>query len=96
MTGTRKVTFEQDQLPGVDDLELDVEYLYEHKPADAVSGEDTNSEIKLVEGWESQVQLAYLKASREAIRKIQLDLVPELEWQNMPKIWSREDANNEQ
>ena len=96
MTGIRKVTFTQEELPGVSDIELEVEYEYLYKGADAVSGEEVDSKITLPDGWELTVHLAYLKASREAIKAIEFDLVQDMEFFGKPKQWAGEDANNEQ
>lgn len=102
MTGTRKVTFEQDQLPGVSDIELEVEYTYEYTPGrnridpDDSYPDEVESEIELEKGWEEIVMAAYVAAAREAIKAIEFNLVPDLNFDNKPKQWAREDANNEQ
>lgn len=95
MTGTKTISIDQSELPGVDDITLDVDWLYEYKAADAVSGEEVDCKITLPEGWESTVLIAYLKAGREAIRRIELDIIPDMEFDSKPKQWAQEDINNQ-
>lgn len=99
MTGTKKVTFEQDQLPGVDDIEFELSYSYSYKPA-KTSGDpnscydsEEESEITLPDGWEATVMLAYIKAAREAIKHIEFSLIPDMNFDNKPRQWAEEERN---
>lgn len=93
----RDITFDQDQLPGVSDITLEVDYEYSEIPprrdGDPLSCYDgeIESEITLVGNWSQRVMDAYTRAGREACRKIELDLVLGMNFDNMPRKWSEED-----
>lgn len=85
-----------DELPEVS-LTLDLEYTYYHLPAktncrnDDAHPEEEESSITLPHGWEDEVMSAYIQAARYAIRKIELDLIPDMEFHNMPRRWAEEE-----
>ena len=93
-------TFEAENLPGAD-ITIDLEYTYERDDGNFNGHPDTwhppseESKITLPVGWEDIVIQSYMKAAREAIKAIESDLVPQLEWEGKPREWYQEDCSGE-
>ena len=99
MTGTSTITIEQDQLPGVSDIELEVEYTYEYTPGrnridpDDCYPAEEESEINLQDGFEGVIMAAYIKTGREAIEAVK-KLVEEMNDDGLPREWAEDSARN--
>lgn len=98
MTGTQIITLEQEQLPGVDDIKLNVNYVYTRTPARLNAApedcypEEEECEISLPREWQAKVMNAYIVAGFEAVKKIECDIIPGMEFDNMPRKWVEEDS----
>lgn len=95
MTGTREHTFESEDLPCPDvTINLDWEYTYvpailNRLPEDCCPDEEDHS-ITPEKGWQDRVRAAYAMAAEQAIKQIELDLIPQLLWEDKPKQWAEE------
>lgn len=97
MTGIRQHIFDDELLPTVGDIEIELTYLYSDTqgrtdgPPELCYDSEVESEITLPYGWEARVIAAYTIAGQQAIKTIENRLVPDLNFDNMPKKWTEED-----
>jgi len=81
-----------DELPVVDEIEIDVEYTaYYHPGCTQLAPEDcyppeVEIEIRLPDGWEQNVTEKYLAAAREAIKGIEAE-IRKMEEDEEPLEW---------
>lgn len=82
------------------ELELEVDYSYSYKPArtncrnDDAHDAEEDSEISMSGNWQDQIRSAFLAEAENAIRGMQ-DKLSDLEFDNMPRKWAAEDAEED-
>ena len=88
-----------EELPVVDDIELDLDYSYSYDagrysgpPEDCYPAEE-ESEINLPAGYEDVIIAAYMKAARAAIKAVDAK-VEEMNDDGLPREWEEEAARD--
>lgn len=95
---TKNYTFDDENLPTVGDITLELEYTYSYDagrysgPPEACYPAEEECEIDLPKGWEDVVMQSYINAARLAIKKIENDLLQDLIFDNAPREWAEEET----
>lgn len=92
-------TFEDEELPTVDSIELDLEWSYSYDagrysgPPEDCYPDAEDSEINVPAGYEQIIMAAYIRAAQKAIKAVDAK-IEEMNSDNLAREWAEEEAEN--